>query len=1157
MKARLQDRFIKLFVMPLLCGIFLSIFVTVGILCMFSYGYFTNKFIVNLLQEAEYKKTLPIISNAENLLFKKFQNSINTLLSMKKYYLSIVSGDINVDLDDYSKMKNFVEKYSFNGIKFGENYYEYLRNIQKNSNASHLDYNEWHINDKITSLNDLNENIKNIYALSQLYMFTNMNMIMKAYYQINEQILYAAFTSTDLVISYPIDLSGSENYEFYQNMTNPSWCRNEESKVPDYFYFYCRPWFIESEELFHKHKMKVMISTPYASVEKQQTTMTLCVRFEDPIKLNLEKEKENYILFCSDILIDDLTSILDHYNNLLTGYFFIMRITSEVPVYYPNSLDKKLSKNLIYHEFTHNSEYYINELMVYEKLLNNFNTKVNYTENLKIEQKEFLMNGQNFTFQIFPVFLNLDDTTPNKTDHILSIVYISNIKPYSSIIELSQSFLIPRIILQVIIFIIMGCILFLISRYLIKSIAVNIVKPIKSMKATLLGMNKKNLLPDSALEGFKMESKFIDSDDHSNSSSEESVEEEDFLVDIRSVDIEELFNTLINLKEVFNFTQKNLTINDHDNNILNHLFAKYTFKEVKNFKGKYLCDSNVGNFALKCKKYDKAIFHLGESINDVYNPVGYVISNCKSDNSLTMSGISTKSKVIKKACSKVSNQKDKMRLDNAKKKYLESRYPKIIYAFKKYYNNLNKLIKADNPDLKLELDSFCSKSYHSLSKYEKYLEEYLKLANIMNDNKKKAEAILEINEFYINFKLKPLKRKVYDRLCSFPCQDSNKIKEETIGIINQNFLLFDKIVSTILSNVPVNEYLKKILEMIEVSKKESSELIEIPIYVLIQKANYLKGKFCYYSQNYKMAFYFFNESRMNNFISNAIITRDSYKKLKKIVQIFENIVKIKSTVINCEVDEGRNKVKRLLKLESKQIKQSQERISEYMSYVNNELGKYVTNPKDIAILLNFSYLLKKNDEQEMNRNYKKIELLIGVANMIFKKYTTYEDRFTLFAYTSHANALINLSYKNASTYDFLSDQFKNISRKEFYSDLMESCEPCLLKSAETVDNYLTKKNESGKREKWIIAITEGVGKNDLEYLQRNDIHESIFKNSENVNFILVEFGRENILKEFTHKFNFNKSGILHISRLDRLRSKMKIVGNIKDEVVFIQERYDK
>ena len=135
------------------------------------------------------------------------------------------------------------------------------------------------------------------------------------------------------------------------------------------------------------------------------------------------------------------------------------------------------------------------------------------------------MNGQIFTYQIFPIFLNLDDTTPNKTDHIFSIIYISNIKPYMSVIQLSQSFLIPRIILQVIIFIIMGCILFLISRYLIKSIALNIVKPIKSMKATLLGMNKKNLLADSDLEGFKMESIFIDSDDHSNSSSEESIED--------------------------------------------------------------------------------------------------------------------------------------------------------------------------------------------------------------------------------------------------------------------------------------------------------------------------------------------------------------------------------------------------------------------------------------------------------------------------------------------------------------------------------------------------------------------------------------------------------------------------------------------------------
>ena len=78
--------------------------------------------------------------------------------------------------------------------------------------------------------------------------------------------------------------------------------------------------------------------------------------------------------------------------------------------------------------------------------------------------------------------------------------------------------------------------------------------------------------------------------------------------------------------------------------------------------------------------------------------------------------------------------------------------------------------------------------------------------------------------------------------------------------------------------------------MINVTKKDSLEIIETPIFILNQKANYLKGKFCYYSENYAQALKFFNESRNISTISNAEIIRDSIGKIKKILQTVEKSI---------------------------------------------------------------------------------------------------------------------------------------------------------------------------------------------------------------------------------------------------------------------------
>jgi hypothetical protein len=93
-------------------------------------------------------------------------------------------------------------------------------------------------------------------------------------------------------------------------------------------------------------------------------------------------------------------------------------------------------------------------------------------------------------------------------------------------------------------------------------------------------------------------------------------------IDVRSQEIENLFNNLLKLKNVLSFTS-NINISDNRKSLLGFIDAKYTFIDLSNqtginifIEGSSICESNVGNLAMRFRKYDKAIFHLLESMKD-------------------------------------------------------------------------------------------------------------------------------------------------------------------------------------------------------------------------------------------------------------------------------------------------------------------------------------------------------------------------------------------------------------------------------------------------------------------------------------------------------------------------------------------------------------
>ena len=104
---RLQDKFKRVFIFPLICGIVLSILLTVMILALYALQFSDND-LVNRLQSVENDKTLPIIQTTKNMLYKKFQQSIYAIELFYKFYSDLLQDDVT------NTQKDFINKYSIN-----------------------------------------------------------------------------------------------------------------------------------------------------------------------------------------------------------------------------------------------------------------------------------------------------------------------------------------------------------------------------------------------------------------------------------------------------------------------------------------------------------------------------------------------------------------------------------------------------------------------------------------------------------------------------------------------------------------------------------------------------------------------------------------------------------------------------------------------------------------------------------------------------------------------------------------------------------------------------------------------------------------------------------------------------------------------------------
>ena len=109
---RLQNKFKKAFIIPLLCGIYISIFVSSILIYLFFRNLASDSDLISKFMEAETNKDLPIITITKGIISMKVQHCIDLVIILKNYY-EVYSTILNGNIED-----TLIENYSYKPFQF-------------------------------------------------------------------------------------------------------------------------------------------------------------------------------------------------------------------------------------------------------------------------------------------------------------------------------------------------------------------------------------------------------------------------------------------------------------------------------------------------------------------------------------------------------------------------------------------------------------------------------------------------------------------------------------------------------------------------------------------------------------------------------------------------------------------------------------------------------------------------------------------------------------------------------------------------------------------------------------------------------------------------------------------------------------------------------
>ena len=471
----LSHKFLISFFFPFLIGTIISILYVIFIFSVSPTLINSQKDLTQILIQKEYKKTLPLILSGIYIINNLFQIYINNLGRIASYY-KYNSKKIVDSVTDINEKIKLIDKFTFNGVNEVQiTKFEHLYKKYNNNKEYLLNQAKWFID---LNKKDLDEN-NDIDLINQIYALVHLIPLLKAtikvtdiYYETADVAnqIYITFSESELFFKYPIVydyLHGKDLKAIYQ-LTNCKTSKNEQ--YPEYYYFKCRPYYSSLLKDVNKG-YNMTISEIYKFVDGFYG-LTVCVQFPDIISENKE-----LISICHDMQLESITKQLNSINNKIPGYIFLMKVGSEVPLYYPEDF-KHNYINLANMEFSIKNEYYNDEVSLFIKNISTIIAEYKYNKSNKdVISFEISKNNEIYNYSLYPIYFDI----PGVSDpiHMLTIVYVNPHEKGYQIEYLYSTICISGVYLM------MGFFLILLSKYLITSIAKNIIRPIKIIKDLL------------------------------------------------------------------------------------------------------------------------------------------------------------------------------------------------------------------------------------------------------------------------------------------------------------------------------------------------------------------------------------------------------------------------------------------------------------------------------------------------------------------------------------------------------------------------------------------------------------------------------------------------------------------------------------------------
>ena len=458
------------------------------------------------------------------------------------------------------------------------------------------------------------------------------------------------------------------------------------------------------------------------------------------------------------------------------------------------------------------------------------------------------------------------------------------------------------------------------------------------------------------------------------------------LLQYRPIEIDRLVQSLLNLKNSLILTSTDNEVK----HIIDYYNSEYIFNSFKNKEGSRICQSNIGNLQSQLLKYDKAIYHLALSLENIELKkfLSYSLNDELDESDTLLHKIEmnyskeNKEKEINKLALKQQNNKNHK---NFSQKIIgvliNSRYNKLIHIYFKFFSYIQK----SNYNYDKLNGWFMHTRFHTINFYHKILIQYIYLCFVSNDLVKIGESILDYLEFLIKFKLKTtktLKYILYTSNKDIPeIKEKQEQKKKYFDKIINWFNLFDNYAKQINENSALGNY-KDILDAYSHSlasnhnEFNSGNQSAFLFQINLQRCDFLKGKFALVCKDYYDAIkYLLNASKKKRIVVDGLIKKRALKHIAKIADKIRKAI-IYKNYSNLNFNEtfyGKNIIKFKNSYPSKENVISNNNVNEDKSMIDEEEKKGVKFIEEIKIIKE----IINNDIDECNeKQLKDIIILI-------------------------------------------------------------------------------------------------------------------------------------------------------------------------------------